>query len=120
MRTGGPCAFIALISTLAPGQMWAWLGVVFAVVINGGVARATSAAQTFARETPLGTSKGGQVPRGDKRLVELVVNGKVLVGNSGGEMGVRGWIKVTPLSEADTFIRMAAGQSLPTTSSGRT
>jgi branched-chain amino acid transport system permease protein len=29
--------FIALISTLAPGQIWAWLGVVFAVVIIGGL-----------------------------------------------------------------------------------
>lgn len=28
-------AFIALISTLAPSQIWAWLGVVFAVVIIG-------------------------------------------------------------------------------------
>jgi branched-chain amino acid transport system permease protein len=31
-------AFIALISTLAPTQIWAWLGVVFAVVIIGGLA----------------------------------------------------------------------------------
>jgi branched-chain amino acid transport system permease protein len=31
-------AFIALISTLAPSQIWAWLGVVFAVVIIGGLA----------------------------------------------------------------------------------
>jgi hypothetical protein len=31
----------------------------------------------FARELPLGTAKGGVVPPGDKRLVELVVNGKV-------------------------------------------
>jgi branched-chain amino acid transport system permease protein len=30
--------YVALISTLAPGQMWAWLGVVFAVVIIGGLA----------------------------------------------------------------------------------
>ena len=30
--------FIALISTLAPAQIWAWLGVVFAVVIIGGLA----------------------------------------------------------------------------------
>jgi branched-chain amino acid transport system permease protein len=30
--------YIALISTLAPSQMWAWLGVVFAVVIIGGLA----------------------------------------------------------------------------------
>jgi branched-chain amino acid transport system permease protein len=29
--------FIALISTLAPTQIWAWLGVVFAVVIIGGL-----------------------------------------------------------------------------------
>jgi len=29
--------FIALISTLAPSQIWAWLGVVFAVVIIGGL-----------------------------------------------------------------------------------
>jgi branched-chain amino acid transport system permease protein len=31
-------AFIALISTLAPAQIWAWVGVVFAVVIIGGLA----------------------------------------------------------------------------------
>jgi branched-chain amino acid transport system permease protein len=30
-------AFIALMSTLAPAQIWAWLGVVFAVVIIGGL-----------------------------------------------------------------------------------
>jgi len=30
--------FIALISTLAPSQIWAWIGVVFAVVIIGGLA----------------------------------------------------------------------------------
>jgi len=35
--------YIALISTLAPGQMWAWLGVVFAVVIIGGVANPVGA-----------------------------------------------------------------------------
>jgi branched-chain amino acid transport system permease protein len=29
--------FIALIATLAPAQIWAWLGVVFAVVIIGGL-----------------------------------------------------------------------------------
>ena len=29
--------FIALIATLAPSQIWAWLGVVFAVVIIGGL-----------------------------------------------------------------------------------
>lgn len=32
----------------------------------------------FARHTPLGTAKGGTVPPGDTRLVELVVNGKVV------------------------------------------
>jgi hypothetical protein len=31
----------------------------------------------FARQMPLGTAVGGAMPRGDKRLVELVVNGKV-------------------------------------------
>jgi branched-chain amino acid transport system permease protein len=31
-------AFIALISTLAPSQIWAWVGVVFAVTIIGGLA----------------------------------------------------------------------------------
>jgi len=30
--------FIALMATLAPSQIWAWLGVVFAVVIIGGLA----------------------------------------------------------------------------------
>jgi EF hand len=31
----------------------------------------------FASSIPLGTAKGGQVPAGNKRLVELIVNGKV-------------------------------------------
>ena len=31
-------AFIALIATLAPAQIWAWVGVVFAVAIIGGLA----------------------------------------------------------------------------------
>jgi branched-chain amino acid transport system permease protein len=31
-------AYIALIATLAPSQIWAWIGVVFAVVIIGGLA----------------------------------------------------------------------------------
>jgi hypothetical protein len=32
----------------------------------------------FARETPLGTAKGGSVPPGPKRLVEVVVNGRAV------------------------------------------
>jgi branched-chain amino acid transport system permease protein len=35
--------FIALISTLAPAQIWAWVGVVFAVVIIGGLANPVGA-----------------------------------------------------------------------------
>jgi branched-chain amino acid transport system permease protein len=35
--------FIALISTLAPAQIWTWLGVVFAVVIIGGLANPVGA-----------------------------------------------------------------------------
>jgi branched-chain amino acid transport system permease protein len=33
-----PSAFSTLISTLAPSQIWAWVGVVFAVTIIGGLA----------------------------------------------------------------------------------
>jgi branched-chain amino acid transport system permease protein len=36
-------AFIALISTLAPSQIWTWVGVVFAVVIIGGLANPVGA-----------------------------------------------------------------------------
>jgi len=35
--------FIALISTLAPAQIWAWVGVVFAVAIIGGLANPVGA-----------------------------------------------------------------------------
>jgi branched-chain amino acid transport system permease protein len=35
--------FIALIATLAPSQIWTWLGVVFAVVIIGGLANPVGA-----------------------------------------------------------------------------
>src|SRR5262249_9166998 len=31
----------------------------------------------FAKDTPLGTAKGGVIPPGGKRLVEVVVNGRV-------------------------------------------
>ena len=33
----------------------------------------------FARDLPLGTAKGGNLPAGDKRLVEIVVNGKAVI-----------------------------------------
>jgi branched-chain amino acid transport system permease protein len=36
-------AFIALISTLAPAQIWSWVGVVFAVAIIGGLANPVGA-----------------------------------------------------------------------------
>jgi len=36
-------AFIALIATLAPSQIWAWVGVVFAVAIIGGLANPVGA-----------------------------------------------------------------------------
>jgi branched-chain amino acid transport system permease protein len=36
-------AFIALIATLAPSQIWTWIGVVFAVVIIGGLANPVGA-----------------------------------------------------------------------------
>ena len=36
-------AYIALIATLAPSQIWAWIGVVFAVVIIGGLANPVGA-----------------------------------------------------------------------------
>jgi branched-chain amino acid transport system permease protein len=36
-------AFIALISTLAPAQIWSWVGVVFAVTIIGGLANPVGA-----------------------------------------------------------------------------
>jgi hypothetical protein len=41
-----------------------------------GEIRAT-AKVAFARDIPLGTSVGGQAPKGDTRLVELIVNGQV-------------------------------------------
>ncbi|MCC6421294.1 MAG: CehA/McbA family metallohydrolase [Gemmataceae bacterium] len=43
---------------------------------RGGKVR-VAAKVTFAKETPLGTAKGGTVPTGNKRLVELIVNGRV-------------------------------------------
>jgi hypothetical protein len=39
---------------------------------------AVKAKVAFAAETPLGTSNGGQIPAGKTRLVEVVVNGKVV------------------------------------------
>jgi len=39
---------------------------------------AVKAKVAFAAESPLGTAQGGQLPKGNKRLVELIVNGRVV------------------------------------------
>src|SRR5437879_11627988 len=42
---------------------------------------------------PLWNNKVGEINRGETMtMVPLVVHDKVLVGNSGGEFGVRGWL----------------------------
>ncbi len=45
------------------------------VGLSGAGKVSVKAKVAFAAETPLGTAKGGQVPKGKTRLVEIVVNG---------------------------------------------
>jgi hypothetical protein len=48
-------------------------------VLLAGPGKVTAKAKVaFASETPLGTAKGGNVPTGKQRLVELVVNGSAV------------------------------------------
>ncbi len=79
-------------------------GVACCDLVNRGVAFAdgrvfvnTLDAQTIALDADTGRelwrSKLGDIRRGETiTMAPLVVKGKVLVGNSGGELGVRGWL----------------------------
>jgi PQQ-dependent dehydrogenase (methanol/ethanol family) len=79
-------------------------GVACCDVVNRGVAYSdgkifmnTLDAQTIAVDAASGKeiwrTKMGEVKKGETMtMAPLVVKGKVLVGNSGGEMGVRGWL----------------------------
>jgi len=68
-----------------------------AVYDNGKIFFNTLDGQTFAVDASSGQvawhTQLGNIQRGETiTMAPLVANGKVLVGNSGGEMGVRGWI----------------------------
>ena len=68
-----------------------------AVYDNGKIFFNTLDGQTFAVDANSGQmawhTQLGDIQRGETiTMAPLVANGKVLVGNSGGEMGVRGWI----------------------------
>jgi PQQ-dependent dehydrogenase (methanol/ethanol family) len=79
-------------------------GVACCDVVNRGAAYAdgrvfinTLDAQTFAVDAATGKelwrTKLGDITKGETvTMAPLVVKGKVLVGNSGGELGVRGWL----------------------------
>jgi PQQ-dependent dehydrogenase (methanol/ethanol family) len=88
----------------APKPAPAAQGVACCDVVNRGAAYAegrlffnTLDAQTIALDAATGRelwrTKVGEVTRGETvTMAPLVVRGKVLVGNSGGELGVRGWL----------------------------
>lgn len=49
-------------------------------------------------------TKVGDINRGETMtMAPLVVNGKVLVGNSGGELGVRGWLKALDANSGEVL-----------------
>jgi PQQ-dependent dehydrogenase (methanol/ethanol family) len=87
-----------------PPQLRAAQGVACCDVVNRGAAYAdgkiffnTLDVQTVALDTATGRevwrTRLGDINRGETMtMAPLVVKGKVLVGNSGGEMGVRGWL----------------------------
>ncbi|MEA2723781.1 MAG: lanthanide-dependent methanol dehydrogenase [Gemmatimonadales bacterium] len=90
--------------TYKPGPMLAAQGVACCDVVNRGAAYAegrifynTLDAHTVAVDAATGRevwkTRVGDINRGETiTMAPLVVKGKVLVGNSGGEMGVRGWL----------------------------
>ncbi|HZA97096.1 MAG TPA: methanol/ethanol family PQQ-dependent dehydrogenase [Burkholderiaceae bacterium] len=92
-------------------------GVACCDVVNRGVAHAdgriffnTLDNQTIALEASTGREiwrvKLGDIKRGESMtMAPLVVKGKVLVGNSGGEMGVRGWLTALDAATGKTAWR---------------
>jgi lanthanide-dependent methanol dehydrogenase len=61
---------------------------------------------------PVWKTKVGEINKGETMtMAPLVVKGKVLVGNSGGEFGVRGWLKA--LNTADGKVAWTAYSSGP-------
>jgi len=89
----------------APKVLPAAQGVACCDVVNRGACWAdgrlfinTLDGQTIALDAASGkelwTAQVGEIHKGETvTMAPLVVKGKVLVGNSGGEMGVRGWLK---------------------------
>jgi glucose dehydrogenase len=98
-RPGAPLKW-----SYAPPMLRAAAGVACCDVVNRGAAYAdgkiffnTLDGQTVALDAESGhevwRTKLGDINRGETMtMAPLVVKGKVLVGNSGGEMGVRGWL----------------------------
>jgi PQQ-dependent dehydrogenase (methanol/ethanol family) len=58
---------------------------------------------------PLWSTKVGDINRGETMtMAPLAVNGRVMVGNSGGEMGVRGWLAALDVRSGDLLWRAYA------------
>ena len=53
-------------------------------------------------------------------MAPLVVKGKVLIGNSGGEMGVRGWVTALDENHGTTVWRAYSTGPMPTFESATT
>jgi PQQ-dependent dehydrogenase (methanol/ethanol family) len=113
----------ALKWTYAPPLVPAAAGVACCDVVNRGAAYAdgriffnTLDNQVAAVDAESGTeiwrSRVGDINRGESMtMAPLVVKGKVLVGNSGGEFGIRGWI--TALDASDGTIAWRAYNTGP-------
>jgi lanthanide-dependent methanol dehydrogenase len=106
-----------------PNPLAAAQGVACCDVVNRGAAYAdgrvffnTLDAQTIAVDAATGKEvwkvRLGDINKGETMtMAPLVVKGKVLVGNSGGEFGVRGWI--TALNAADGSVAWKAYNTGP-------
>lgn len=96
-----------------PAQPNAAKGVACCDIVNRGLSYADGKlvfnaldAHTIALDAMTGRelwkTKVGEIERGETTtMAPLVVNNKVLVGNSGGEMGVRGWLKALDLDSGN-------------------
>jgi PQQ-dependent dehydrogenase (methanol/ethanol family) len=103
--------------TYEPPVQQAAQGVACCDVVNRGAAYAdgriyfnTLDNQTIALDALSGREvwrvRLGDINRGETMtMAPLVVNGRVLVGNSGGEMGVRGWITALDAASGDLLWR---------------
>jgi alcohol dehydrogenase (cytochrome c) len=91
--TSGTARGVACCDVVNRGASYA-NGLVVYALLDGHVVAVNASTGTLAWKTAVAVPSQGEVLTG----APIIVNGKVIVGNSGGEMGVRGWVQALDLS----------------------